>query len=75
MSAFTRRSAPRLLNEAHNAIEHCLVRAQRIAGTRDADFIKGLFRAAYNRNAPWAVADFDAAQFLARFQIDNGDVV
>src|SRR5215217_6682178 len=43
--------------------------------TRDGDFTERLFRAAYNRNAPWAVADFDAAQFLARFQIDNGDVV
>jgi hypothetical protein len=53
--------------EAHNAMEHCLVMAQRTAGIRDADFIKGLFRAAHNRNAPWAVADFDAAQFLARF--------
>src|SRR3954451_12031072 len=66
----SRRSAPGLVNEAHNAMEHCLVRVQRTAGIRDADFTKGLFRAAYNRNAPWAVTDFDAAQFLARFQID-----
>src|ERR1043165_5966270 len=34
-----------------------------------------LLRSLYNRNAPGAVADFDAAQFLTRFEIDNGDVV
>jgi hypothetical protein len=28
---------------------------------------KGLFRGTYNRNAPGAVADFDATQFFARF--------
>jgi hypothetical protein len=28
-----------------------------------------------NRDAPRAVADFDAAQFFARFDIDNRDVV
>jgi hypothetical protein len=30
-----------------------------------------LFRGIYNRYSPWAVADFDATQFFARFQIDN----
>src|SRR5262249_11904979 len=28
-----------------------------------------------NRDAPRALADFDAAQFFARFYIDKGDVV
>ena len=43
---------------------------------RDPDFImKGLLCAAHNRNAPGAVADFDPAQFFARFYIDDGDVV
>ena len=36
---------------------------------------KRLFRGAYNRDAPGAVADFDPAQLFARFYIDNGDVV
>ena len=34
-----------------------------------------LFRRAYNCDAPGTVADFDAAQFLTRFYIDDGDVV
>ena len=34
-----------------------------------------LFRCVYNRNAPRAVADFDATEFFARFQVDNGDIV
>ena len=36
---------------------------------------KGLSCAVHNRNAPGTVADFDAAQFFARFYIDDGDVV
>jgi hypothetical protein len=28
---------------------------------------EALFRGAYNRNAPGAVADFDPAQFFSRF--------
>jgi hypothetical protein len=36
---------------------------------------KRLFRGAYNRDAPGAVANFDPAQFFARFQIDNGNVI
>src|ERR1700730_14553462 len=34
-----------------------------------------LFRSADDRDAPWAVAHFDATQFLARFEIDDRDVV
>jgi hypothetical protein len=32
-----------------------------------APLVADLFRGAYNCDAPWAVADFDPAQFLARF--------
>ena len=28
-----------------------------------------------NRDPPWSIAHFDPAQFLARLQIHNGDVV
>jgi hypothetical protein len=34
-----------------------------------------LLRGVYNRDAPGAVAHFDAAQFFARFDVDNGYVV
>ncbi len=38
-------------------------------------FEMGLFGAAHNRDAPGAIADFDATQFFTRFHIDDGDVV
>jgi hypothetical protein len=34
-----------------------------------------LLLAAYNRDAPGAIAHFDPAQLFARLYIDNGDVV
>ena len=36
---------------------------------------KRLFCGGYNGDAPRAIADFDPIQFLARFEIDDGDVV
>ena len=35
----------------------------------------GLFRGGYNRDAPWPVAHFDAAKFLARFYVDDRDII
>ncbi len=67
--------AVRVLAEGHGILVDQQPRVDRRIRRRLIRDLARLFRGVHNRNAPWAVTDFDAAQFLTRFEIDNGDVV